>query len=152
MKKLIVLCIAVISVFVLAACSESPTLTVYNGKSFKFSELQGKWVVINYWASWCKPCYKEIPALNVFYNDYKKKDVIVFGVSYDQVGLDELNNVIKKIGAKFPTLAEDPAPLLGLGNIPGLPATYVFNPKGKLVKTLLGLQTEASLVKAIGKS
>lgn len=102
------------------------------------SKLKGKWIFINYWASWCQTCLDEIPQLNRFYKRHKKDSVILFGVNYDALSLYEQNKLIKKLHIKYPNLAADPAYALHLGNIRGVPATFIFNPKGQLVKTIYG--------------
>lgn len=137
---------------VLTGCDQ-PTKAVFKdsqGQTVDFAQFRGKWVILNYWASWCKPCYKEIPALNSFYQRHKN-NVVVLGVSYDQVSGKKLQQVIDKMKIQFPTLSSDPATALGLGNVPGLPATYIFNPQGKLSQRLLGIQDYASLASAISK-
>ena len=88
-KYLLILMISLI----LTGCGngkDDPLLRDINGHSFHFSDLRGKWVFINYWATWCGPCKKEIPQLNQFYESNKQKDVVVFGVNYDQVPSKEI--------------------------------------------------------------
>jgi thiol-disulfide isomerase/thioredoxin len=134
---------------VLCACGNKPsvnaTLKDVDGKVFEFADLKGKWVVLNYWASWCHPCTKEIPELNAFYDKYKGKSVAVFGVNYDQVSPEEVKSLMKKMAMHYPNLAGDPATVLGLGDIPGIPVTFIFNPQGQLVDKLMGEQTVKSL-------
>ncbi len=143
--------ITLIICLLLAACSQQPSLKDIQGKTINLASYKGKWVLINYWASWCKPCYKEIPELNAFSQRYSD-NAVVLGVSYDRVPLPNLVKLAKKLGVKFPTLASDPAKQLGIDNVPGLPATYVIGPNGKLRQRLLGIQTEATLAAAIGQT
>lgn len=121
------------------------------GHALKLADFHGKWVFINYWASWCKPCYQEIPELNRFYKKHHN-DVVLLGFSYDQQQGESLAKLANKMGIEFPTLSQDPAAAIGIKSIPGLPATYVINPKGKLSEALFGMQTRKSLEQAIGKS
>lgn len=145
--KIIIFTLLVIT---LAACSRQPAMKDINGHVIKLSAQKGKWIVLNYWASWCKPCYQEIPALNAFAKRYHNQ-AMVLGVSYDRVPTEELISLAAKLGVKFPTLASDPAGWLGIDNVPGLPATYIVGPDGKLRQRLLGIQTETSLAAAIGQ-
>lgn len=158
MKKTLI-GIIILSALVLAGCEQQPQpeakatsgntiFTTLKNKQITLKSLKGKWVVLNYWASWCKPCYKEIPALNAFAKKYKDK-VVVMGISYDQLEPDQLPALVKKMKIEFTTLKYDPGMEVGIEHVPGLPATYIINPKGKLVKTLLGEQTENSLAKQI---
>jgi len=98
-----------------------------NGNSIKLSQYQGKWVLVNYWASWCKSCYEEIPELNQFYNVHKGKDAMLLGVNYDLVSLSDTKQIAKKMKVAFPVLASDPKATLGIDNVPGLPTTFITN-------------------------
>lgn len=134
----------------LAACSApAPKLQDSNGNTVRFADYHGKWLVINYWAVWCKPCFEEMPQLNAFYRAHKDKDVVMFGVSYDPTTTEQLPTLIKRMGVQFPVLTTNPAQELGLADVPGLPATFVFGPDGKLKHTLLGDQTVKTLEAAM---
>lgn len=119
-----------------------------DNQEIPMSSLIGKWVFINYWASWCHPCVEEIPELNRFYEE-NKQNIAIFAVNYDALPLTEQLQLIKQVGIKYPSLKEDPAETLQLGEIRGVPVTFVFNPQGKLVKTLYGSQTKHTLKKIV---
>ena len=119
-------------------------LTEMNGKKIDFESLQGKWVMINYWASWCQPCLDEIHELNTFYRHNQKK-VALFAVNYDALPVQQQQQLIQKYEITYPSLRNDPAKSLELGALVGVPATYVFNPNGQWVDTLYGGQTSNSL-------
>ena len=108
--------------------------------------LQGQWVVINYWAQWCAPCIKEIPELNRLDQDYAR--VTVVGVNYDGTNGHELELQRQKLGVTFASLESDPAAQLGIPRPVVLPTTLILDPTGRLVATLIGPQTLASLVQA----
>ena len=128
----------------LTACSGEPA------PRDKLSELRGRWVVINYWAEWCKPCIKEIPELNELAREYP--DLAVVGVNFDGAEGEELANQISQLGIAFPVLAEDPAARLGIPRPAVLPTTLILDPQGKLAQTLVGPQTLESLAQAVGQS
>lgn len=139
-----------LALILLSACNPSPT--VYQdteGKNINFSQLHDKWIIINYWASWCEPCFTEIPALNAFHHAQKDKNVVILGVNYDFVAPSKLKQIVQQMDIQFPVLTTDPAKHLGIETLPGLPATYVFAPKGKLVRKLYGPQTQNDLEKVI---
>ncbi len=116
------------------------------GVKIPFSSLQGKWVFINYWASWCKPCLDEIPELNQFYEQNKPGgNIAMYSVNYDALSLDAQKILLKQLDIRYPALAQNPADSLQLGNINGVPVTFVFNPQGDLADTLYGGQTVRSL-------
>ena len=116
-----------------------------NGNKIPFSSLKGKWVFINYWASWCEPCLAEIEEFNRFYAKNKHQNVALFAVNYDMVSASEQKHLAKRYNIQYPILKQDPGKMLNLGQIRGVPATFVFNPQGKLVKTLYGEQSMSNL-------
>ncbi|VEB34136.1 TlpA disulfide reductase family protein [Legionella cherrii] len=122
------------------------------GKTIPFSSLKGKWVLINYWAGWCKTCIDEIPELNRFYQKHEKDPIVLFAVNYDGLPIHKQKKLIQKFNILYPSLASDPALALGLGDIIGVPVTFVINPKGELVDTLYGGQDIKTLDTAIKKA
>jgi len=125
----------------LAACSpaEKPSGTL------QLDELYGQWVVINYWAIWCKPCIQEIPELNKL---DELPQVTVLGVNYDGISGEELAQQLEKLGVAFRTLETDPAAQLGMARPVVLPTSLVLDPQGQLSETLVGPQTLETLASA----
>ncbi|RLA48743.1 MAG: TlpA family protein disulfide reductase [Gammaproteobacteria bacterium] len=113
-------------------------------------QLHGQWVVINYWAQWCKPCIKEIPELNNLNRQYRQ--VTVLGVNYDGATGQELEQQLEKLGIAFATLPDDPARQLGAPRPVVLPTTLILDPGGHLSATLIGPQTLESLALATGQA
>lgn len=132
-------------VLVLAGCGNS---TPAPGGKLDLSAHAGEWVMVNYWAPWCKPCIEEIPELNAVHNEHP--GISVYGVNFDGTTGDALREQEATLGVAFPTLTEDPHPLLGIARPAVLPTTLVIDPAGKLAATLLGPQTERSLLAAVG--
>jgi thiol-disulfide isomerase/thioredoxin len=108
----------------------------------------GEWLVVNYWAEWCKPCLEEIPQLNAFARAHDRVRVLM--VNYDGVTGEQLRAQAARLGIATAVVESDPAPQLGIGRPQVLPTTYVVGPDGKLHDTLIGPQTVASLDAAIG--
>lgn len=131
----------------LAAC-HSGDFDTHRGEAASFK--QGKWLLLNYWATWCGPCREEIPALNKF--DEARDDVQVYGVNYDGLLEEPLDSAIKEMGIEFPSMLQDPAPALGVARPKVLPTTFLISPKGKLVQVLTGPQTEKTLSEAIAEA
>lgn len=129
----------------IAYASAGTMLHDMTGQKISFFDLQGKWVLINYWASWCQPCIDEIPELNNFYEKNKENNVALFAVNYDALPLRMQQQLIKQFDIHYPSLKRDPANALQLGDIRGVPVTFVFNPQGQLSNTLYGGQTVESL-------
>jgi len=135
----------IISLFFSICAHADTVLQNIHGEKIPFASLAGKWVFINYWASWCQPCLDEIPELNRFYEQHKKNNIAMFAVNYDAMPVNEQKLLIQQFDIRYPTLKHDPARLLHLGDINGVPVTFVFNPQGQLVDRLTGGQTLASL-------
>ena len=134
-------------VIFLSACTKADFVDAdVNG--YSLANLHGKYVFVNYWATWCAPCIKEIPELNKL-NKEHADDLIILGVDFDQVEGEELKKEIAKMNITFPVFAIEPSKLLGVKIPQVLPTTYVFDREGKLKATLVGPQTEASLLARI---
>ncbi len=140
--------LVVISLFVLCACNESTDFTDTDGNGYRYSDFQGKWQVINYWATWCAPCIHEIPELISL--DENNANVSVFGVNFDAPEGEEIARQIEKMGITFPVYQEDPHVRLGIQMPEVLPTTVLINPEGSIADVLIGPQTEASLLSAMG--
>ena len=117
--------------------------------NLRLDELRGQWVVINYWAIWCKPCAQEIPELNTL---AESPGVTVLGVNFDGAGGEELEQQLRQLDIRFPTLEVDPAAELGVARPVVLPTSLVIDPSGKLRETLVGPQTLQSLAAATGQA
>ncbi len=115
-----------------------------NGGSVSFEELQGKVVLINYWAEWCRPCRIEIPELNHFAQQYPDS-VRVLSVNFDGVEGEALLGQVQALGIEFDTLLQDPRYNLAVPASGGLPETIVLNRSGEVQEVLLGPQTLKSL-------
>jgi thiol-disulfide isomerase/thioredoxin len=139
--------ISVLLIF-LCACTKKPDFELADGKAGTFDQWNGKWVIINYWATWCGPCHEEIPELNAFYKAHS--EVVLVGVNFDNSQGVILNEDIKKMTIEFPVLTQDPAKALQFQTPSVLPATVIINPQGKVQTILFGPQTQKSVMAAIG--
>ncbi|SVC18131.1 uncharacterized protein METZ01_LOCUS270985 [marine metagenome] len=142
-SKLIIL----ISLICLSACSD-PDYEIYNDSSGYIQDLQGKWVVINYWADWCPPCIKEMPELTSFYNE-NKEEVYVFAYNFDGLKGEELQEQITRFKVKVPSMLTDPGELFGWHLPDSLPTTFIIDPSGVTKEILIGPQTKETLEKVI---
>ena len=107
--------------------------------------LTGKWIVINYWATWCGPCREEIPELNRLSRE-QPESLKVFGVNFEPVSGDEMEENIKEMGILFPVFPEDPYEQLGYERPLVLPTTIVISPEGSIHAELVGPQTRDSII------
>lgn len=126
----------------LAACSEDWGVDQH-GEPVTAAQLDGQWLVINYWAEWCGPCRTEIPELNEL--DRAHDDITVLGVNFDGLQGKELASAAADLGIDFRVLSLDPAERLGLSRSAVLPVTYLVDGKGQVRQQLVGEQTAEAL-------
>lgn len=136
----------ILALLILAGC-ENHRFAKPDGTVLDWNSLRGHWVLVNYWAEWCKPCLEEIPELN---NLDRAPAIVVLGVNFDGIQGQELMDLGKSMGIKYGMLAEDPGPEFGWKTPVALPATFVINPEGELVEARFGPQTEEDIKELIG--
>ncbi|SFM49088.1 TlpA family protein disulfide reductase [Marinobacter zhejiangensis] len=125
----------------LGGCGNSQ-LPVAEGGSVDWDDLRGQWVLVNYWAEWCKPCREEIPELNALDAD---AGVTVLAVNFDDIQGQALIDLGQDMGITYTMLTQDPGPDFGWDLPVGLPATFIVDPQGALVQARFGPQTEEQL-------
>ncbi|MBI2657328.1 redoxin domain-containing protein [Candidatus Woesearchaeota archaeon] len=111
--------------------------TVYlNGSEFELYELRGKPVILNFWATWCPPCVREMPNLQDFY-DRHKDEVVVIGVNLGEKNRT-IQNFIKRINVTFPIVLDKDKEIEKYYNLIIRPTTYFIDEKGLIVDKKLG--------------
>ena len=120
-------------------------IEIFNGSDTNLNNLNGNWIVINYWADWCAPCIKEIPELNEFAKE--NNDLLVFTFNFDQLDEDDLKPVAKKFNIEVPSIVTHPRDIWGIQTPPAVPATFFINPDGDLALSLFRPQTKDDLNK-----
>ena len=133
-------------VVALAGC-QKVELEQAGGAMLNWDTLRGQWVLVNYWAEWCKPCLEEIPELNEL---DKAPDITILGVNFDGIRGEALVELGDRMGIGFTMLADDPGPGFGWKLPVALPATFIVNPDGDLVEARFGPQTEEDIRVLIG--
>ncbi len=126
------------------------TMDLASGKTLDRNELRGKWVLINYWAEWCKPCVTEIPEFNRLTRQ-GDPDLRVLGANYDGVEGQALLKQIAHMQIAFDVFASDPAPRLGFERPRVLPTTYILDRQGRVARILLGPQTLEGINRALAE-
>lgn len=125
--------------------SKGFVLSDINGKKHALSQYKGKWVIVNYWATWCPPCLEEVPDLVALYDSRKGKDVMLLGVALDYQNKKEVLDFVDDMLMSYPIVLGDDDVIRQIGSADVMPTTFIYNPRGDLVKIKRGLVTKAYL-------
>jgi thiol-disulfide isomerase/thioredoxin len=132
---------------------ELPALKVetIDGKSWDLAAQRGQWVVVNFWATWCGPCLKEMPELSAL--DAMREHVEVIGLDYEDIEAADLKAFMRKHPVVYPIAIVDVYdPPKDFEAPRGLPNTYLIAPDGKVAKRFLGPVTAKDIDEAIAKA
>jgi thiol-disulfide isomerase/thioredoxin len=136
----------------LSALAVDMPLTDISGNKVNLSSYQGKWVVVNYWATWCPPCIIEMPELQAFHDRHAAADdAIVLGINTELIGKQQLQQFLDDYFISYPTFVSKPTQQSELGLIPGLPTTFLVTPQGKVVARQVGPVTQEMIEQFIKK-
>jgi thiol:disulfide interchange protein len=122
------------------------SLTSLEGKPV---DLAGKVAVVNFWATWCVPCIKEIPSFNKLHREFSSKGVTVVGVSMDEEGAERVRPFLQKNPMEYTVALGNDALAQQFKTDEGIPITVVFDRSGKQVKRFQGYLSEAELIAAV---
>jgi thiol-disulfide isomerase/thioredoxin len=144
MKLAAILTLALCSGIALAAAPK-PTLSVktLDGGTFDLASKQGKWVIVNFWATWCSPCLKELPDISAYVAAHEDK-VAAIGMDFEDADKADIEKFLASHPLSFPvSMVDVDNPPKDFGAPKGLPNTYLIAPDGRLAKTFLGpIQTK----------
>jgi peroxiredoxin len=126
------------------------TLKDLNGKKVTLSELRGKIVVVNFWATWCGPCRLEMPSLDLIYTHFQSQGLVVLSITDEDAF--KVNTFISRTGYHPPVLLDPDSKVHKLFHITGLPKTIVFNREGKLVAVAIDQRTQRQFLAMLSKT
>ena len=112
-------------------------LTDFSGQEHVLSDYRDRWVIVNFWATWCGPCIKEIPELIRFQNEHHPR-AQVLGINFEQTAQKVIQRYIDELQINYPVLRIGNEPLMPFEPLKGLPTTFLVTPQGKIVYRHLG--------------
>jgi peroxiredoxin len=145
LKRANMLFLAVLLLSGFDAVADEFTLEDIQGKTHRLADYRGKWVLVNFWATWCPPCLDEIPGLISLNKAHQDKDLQVIGIAMDSGSLSKVSEFVKAHEMNYPIVMGDRKVTAQIGEVAALPVSYLYNPKGKLVNYQAGEVTRASI-------
>ena len=125
------------------------TLETLDGETITLSDLRGKAILLNFWASWCPPCRAEMPAFQQAYTDYKDQDFVILAVNATlQDNLADINNFSSEFGLNFPILLDTAGEANRLYQVQSLPTSFFIDKEGIITEVVIGGPIAEALIRA----
>ena len=126
------------------------TLQDLSGKTWTFAELRGKVVLVNFWATWCPPCRKEMPDLETLYERFNSKGLVVLAISDEEAA--KVEPFIRERKVSFPVLLDPGRKVNEMFVVEGIPKSFVYDREGKLVAQSIDMRTQKQFLEMLGKA
>ena len=165
MKKIYTLTLTLLIGFTLIACasdkssqeSKAPAFTLKDqqGNEIKLADFSGKVIILDFWATWCSPCRKEIPHFIELQNEYGSEGLQVIGISVDQKGWGVVKPFMKEQGINYPILMTDQTvykayqELLPPAQRGGVPFTFIIDRQGIVRDQFVGYRNKSFFKRAV---
>jgi peroxiredoxin len=120
-----------------------------NGKSVSLADFKGKVVILDFWATWCPPCKREIPDFIKLQSEYGSKGVQIVGIALDQP--NKVNAFVKENGMNYPVLMGTNEVAASYGGVEAIPTTFVIDKNGKIVTKYEGFRPKETFESQIKK-
>ncbi len=128
------------------------TLQTLEGKNLRLSDLRGKAVLLNFWATWCAPCKIEMPWFVELQNEYGSQGLQIVGVAMDDSSKGDIAKFAKDMGVNYPVLIGKEDVGDAYGGVPALPESFFIGRNGKIVDRIIGLKGKGEIEDAIKKA
>jgi peroxiredoxin len=126
------------------------TLTDLSGKAWTLKDLRGKVVLVNFWATWCPPCRKEMPDLETLNQRFGPQGLVILGISDEDAAT--VNPFIAKQGTTYPILLDPGRKVNELFQIDGIPKTFIYGRDGKIVAQSIDMRTQKQFLEMLAKA
>ena len=128
------------------------SLESLDGKNIRLSDLRGKAVLLNFWATWCSPCKIEMPWFVELQNQYGAQGLQIVGVAMDDASKEDIAKFAKDMGVNYPILIGKESVGDQYGGVPALPETFFIGRDGKMVDKIIGLKGKGEIEDAVKKA
>ena len=121
------------------------TLQDIQGKTHQLTDYHGKWVLVNFWATWCPPCLTEIPELNSLHIAHQDTDLVVIGIAMESGSKKNVADFARTQKIIYPVVSGNQKLASQIGELEALPTSYLYAPNGELVSYQAGTVTRAGI-------
>jgi thiol-disulfide isomerase/thioredoxin len=126
------------------------TLSDLEGKSWTLRELRGKVVLVNFWATWCPPCRKEMPDLDVLYKKFKDQGLVILAIDDEEVG--KIKPYLAEHPVTYPILLDPGRKANESFHVDGIPKSFVYDREGKLVAQSIDMRTQKQFLEMLAQA
>ena len=125
-------------------------LTDLQGKTWTLQALRGKVVLVNFWATWCQPCRKEMPDLDALYQRFKDQGFVILGISDEESG--KVKQLLGERSVAYPILLDPGRKVNELFRIDGIPKSFLYDRNGKMVSSAIDMRTQGQFLGMLAKA